>query len=318
MLLKSAVPAIEVNSLSKIYERSNGNRITAVQNLNLTVERGQIFGLLGPNGAGKTTTIKMICGLIRPSSGQICLDGLDVFQHNKLAMGQIGAVLEGARNVYWRLSALQNLIYFGRLKGKNIQLKERAERLLQDLDLWERRNDEVRFFSRGMQQKVALASALMGSPSVLLLDEPTLGLDIQAARNIKKLIKRLAQEQGKTIILTTHHLDIAQEVCDQVAILSRGQLVANQPVKALLALFSQEYYEIRLRGSQFNRQSGSFAHLVVKQNENELTLTGPMSNGQITSLIGQAQDKGFTLISVNRVEPDLEEVFLKLVEGEKV
>jgi ABC-2 type transport system ATP-binding protein len=233
-------------------------------------------------------------------------------------MGQIGAVLEGARNVYWRLSALQNLIYFGRLKGKNIQLKERAERLLQDLDLWERRNDEVRFFSRGMQQKVALASALMGSPSVLLLDEPTLGLDIQAARNIKKLIKRLAQEQGKTIILTTHHLDIAQEVCDQVAILSRGQLVANQPVKALLALFSQEYYEIRLRGSQFNRQSGSFAHLVVKQNENELTLTGPMSNGQITSLIGQAQDKGFTLISVNRVEPDLEEVFLKLVEGEKV
>jgi ABC-2 type transport system ATP-binding protein len=154
----------------------------------------------------------------------------------------------------------------------------------------------------------------MSDPAILLLDEPTLGLDVQAARTVKRWIKHLAQEQGKTIVLTTHQLDIAQEVCHQVAIISHGKLVANQPVKALLALFSQEYYEIRLRGSHFNSQSGSFSGLTVKQNENELTLTGPISDGQITTLLAQAQEKGLTLISVNRVEPDLEEVFMKLVE----
>ncbi len=315
MSLLSAVPAIELQSLNKVYSRPNGGRITAVQNLNLTVEAGQVFGLLGPNGAGKTTTIKMICSLIRPTSGRICLNGLDVFQHKRAAMGQIGAVLEGARNVYWRLTAWQNLLYFGRLKGKTKQLKRRAERLLRQLDLWERRNDQVRLFSRGMQQKVALACALMSDPAILLLDEPTLGLDVQAARIVKEWIKHLAQDQGKTVILTTHQLDMAQDVCQQVAIINRGQLVANQPVKALLALFSQEYYEIRLRGSQFKMQSGSFAGLMVTQDEDELTIAGPMSTGQITTLLSQAQENGFVLVSVNQVEPDLEEVFMKLVVG---
>jgi ABC-2 type transport system ATP-binding protein len=158
----------------------------------------------------------------------------------------------------------------------------------------------------------------MSNPSILLLDEPTLGLDVQAARNIKEMIKQLAEEQGKTIVLTTHQLDIAQEVCDQIAIISRGRLVANEPVKSLLTLFSREYYEIRLHSSTFVKQTGSFGNLTVKQNENELILTGPMSPSQITTLLAQAQEKGLTLVSVNRTEPDLEEVFMKLVEEEQV
>jgi ABC-2 type transport system ATP-binding protein len=231
-------------------------------------------------------------------------------------MAGIGAVLEGARNVYWRLTAWQNLLYFGRLKGQTRQLDKRAELLLKELDLWDRRDDEVRLFSRGMQQKVALASALMNNPSILLLDEPTLGLDVQAARTIKQMIKQLAVEEGKTIVLTTHQLEIAQEVCNQIAIISRGQLVANHPVKVLLRMFSQEYYEIRLRSSGFVRQAGSFGGLTVIQNDNELVLTGPMTPGQITTLLAQAQEKGLSLVSVNRTEPDLEDVFMTLVAEE--
>jgi ABC-2 type transport system ATP-binding protein len=314
MSLSFATPAIKLQSLSKTYARPNGNQITAVHNLDLTVEPGQVFGLLGPNGAGKTTTIKMICSLVQPSTGQIYLNGLDVFQHKNAAMNQIGAVLEGARNVYWRLSAWQNLLYFGRLKGKTGQLKEQAEQLLRELDLWERRNDEVRLFSRGMQQKVALASALMSDPPILLLDEPTLGLDIQAARTIKRLIKQLSEEQGKTIILTTHQLDLAQDVCQQIAIISRGQLVANQPVKQLLALFRQEYYEIRLNGSLADEAFALFDEMTVTRNDDGLALTGPLSDDQLFTHLAQAQEMGLTLISVNRVEPDLEEVFMKLVE----
>jgi ABC-2 type transport system ATP-binding protein len=315
MSLLSAIPAIEVQSLNKIYTRPNGRQITAVQNLSLVVEPGQVFGLLGPNGAGKTTTIKMICSLVRPSSGNIFLNGLDVARQKKSAMKQIGAVLEGARNVYWRLSAWQNLLYFGRLKGRPARLKERAEQLLCELDLWERRNDEVRFFSRGMQQKVALAAALMSDPPILLLDEPTLGLDIHAARTMKRLITQLAGEEGKTIILTTHQLDLAQEVCQQIAIISHGRLVANQPVRQLLALFRREYYEIHLSGSLPEESSGRFEGMNITRNEEGLlVLTGPLSDEQLYSCLAQAREMDLALISVNRVEPDLEEIFMKLVE----
>ncbi len=314
MSLSAAIPAIELKSLSKIYKRPNNNTITAVQNLDLSVEAGQIFGLLGPNGAGKTTTIKMICSLVQPSTGQILLNGFDIARQKNAAMTQIGAVLEGARNIYWRLSAMQNLLYFGRLKGKSYQLKERAEQLLHNLDLWERRNDEVRFFSRGMQQKVALAAALVSDPPILLLDEPTLGLDVQATITMKHLIKRLAEEHSKTIILTTHQLDLAQEVCHQIAIISRGRLIANHPVRQLLALFRQEYYQIQLSGSLNGKSSSHFEGLNKTVNKEGLTLVGPMSDEQLYALLSDAESLGLTLISVNQVEPDLEEVFMKLVE----
>jgi ABC-2 type transport system ATP-binding protein len=259
--------------------------------------------------------MKMVCGLVRPTSGQIFLNGVDVSRHKRAAMSQIGAVLEGARNVYWRLSAWQNLIYFGRLKGGSKKIKETAEQLLHELDLWDRRSDEVRFFSRGMQQKVALAAALMNDPPVLLLDEPTLGLDVQAARSIKNLINKLAAEQGKTIILTTHQLDIAQELCHQVAIMRQGQLVANQPIRQLLALFREEYYQIQLCGSAADLPPHFAETMTVSQQDGEVSLTGPLSNDQLHELLAQVRDTGLPLLSVNRVEPDLEEVFFRLMEA---
>ncbi|HLZ81816.1 MAG TPA: ABC transporter ATP-binding protein [Ktedonobacteraceae bacterium] len=166
--------AIEITSLSKIYPTAHRETVAAVDDLNLVVEAGQVFGFLGANGAGKTTTIKMMCGLITPTTGLIRIGGHDVSRERSAVMHLIGAVLEGTRNVYWRLTAWQNLMYFGHLKGSwGKELKERAKELLGELDLWERRNDPLRTFSRGMQQKVAIACALIGNPSIILLDEPT-------------------------------------------------------------------------------------------------------------------------------------------------
>lgn len=142
-------PAIQIKNLSKSYKSSNGEKIQAVDELDLSIDAGQVFGFLGANGAGKTTTIKMMCGLVKPTDGDVFLNGFDVRKERRKAMTQIGAVLEGTRNVYWRMSAWENILYFGRLKavhGK--ELKQRAEMLIRELDLWERRNDKVRTFSR--------------------------------------------------------------------------------------------------------------------------------------------------------------------------
>ena len=179
--------------------------------ITLSVLPGQVIGLLGPNGAGKTTTIKMTCGLILPTEGTIRINGYDVGRQRSHAVRQIGAVLEGSRNVYWPLSAWQNLIYFGRLKGlRTAQIRPRAQRLLTELGLWERRNETVGSYSRGMQQKVAIAAALITNPPVILLDEPAIGLDVEAARTVKDWIKHLADDKGKTVVLTTHELSNAR------------------------------------------------------------------------------------------------------------
>src|SRR5579875_1202209 len=220
-------PAIELSGLTKRYRRGNG-WLTAVDGVTLTVPHGQVIGLLGPNGAGKTTTIKMACGLIVPSAGRIRLNGYDVGRQRSGAVRQIGAVLEGSRNVYWPLSAWQNLLYFGRLKGLRVsEIRPRAQRLLTELDLWDRRHEPVGSFSRGMQQKVAIAAALITDPPIILLDEPTLGLDVEAARTVRGWIAQLARDEGKTIVLTTHQLDVAQQLSDRVAVIRQGSIIAD-------------------------------------------------------------------------------------------
>jgi ABC-2 type transport system ATP-binding protein len=307
--------AVETQGLCKVYKKSKGQIIKSVDNVNLSVPQGQVFGLLGPNGAGKTTTIKMICGLIIPSAGQILLHGKPVVQRHSEAMREIGAVLEGTRNIYWRLTAWQNLIYFGRLKAcSDKEIRMQAEPLLRELDLWRWKDEPVGQFSRGMQQKVAIASVLIADPSVVLLDEPTLGLDVQAARTVKEWVTRLAHEQGKTVIITSHELDMVQEVCDRAAILCQGQLVTDKPMNELLALFRQEHYEIKL-GAHINAvDSASFAGLSIGTWEKGTLLTGTINNqDNLNQLLTRIHYLGLPLVSVNQIEPDLEEVFVRLI-----
>lgn len=307
--------AIEITSLSKVYPVAHHETVTAVDNLNLTVATGQVFGFLGANGAGKTTTIKMMCGLITPTTGHIRINGHDVARARSAAMYQIGAVLEGTRNIYWRLTAWQNLMYFGHLKGRwGKGLKAHAKELLGELNLWDRRNDPIRTYSRGMQQKVAIACALIGDPSIVLLDEPTLGLDIQAARTVKEWIQRLTKEQGKTVILTTHQLDMAEELCDRIAIIRRGRLLTNRPLTELLHLFRQEHYQIRLKGHI--QQPDWFAGLTLAVEDSETTLTGNIADqNKLYTYLDTIRTHDLPLLSVTRVQPNLEEIFVQLLDG---
>lgn len=307
--------AIEITSLSKIYPAARRETVTAVDDLNLTVATGQVFGFLGANGAGKTTTIKMMCGLITPTAGRIRINGHDVARERSTVMYQIGAVLEGTRNVYWRLTAWQNLMYFGHLKGRwGKALKAHAKELLGELDLWDRRNDPIRTYSRGMQQKVAIACALIGDPSIVLLDEPTLGLDIQAARTVKEWIQRLTKEQGKTVILTTHQLDMAEELCDRVAIIRKGRLLTNRPLTELLHLFRQEHYQIRLKGHV--PQADWFEGLTLATEDGETTLTGSIADqNKLYTYLNTIHTHDLPLLSVTRVQPNLEEIFVQLLDG---
>lgn len=310
------IPAIKIEHLCKSYRQRHNNIIHAVQDLSLSIPKGQILGFLGANGAGKTTTIKMICGLVIPTSGSIQVNGYDLAREHSLVMRQIGAVLEGTRNVYWRLTPWQNLRYFGHLKGqRGKELKMRAEQLLRELDLWERRDDPIRMFSRGMQQKVAIACALIADPPIILLDEPTLGLDIQAAHTVKEWINRLAREQGKTVVLTTHQLDMAQELCDYVAIMRKGQLITHLPLENLLQHFRQERYQIRIKGLIPTGQKGRFAPLKIAVDGGETTLAGEVAGQeQLQSILGLLHALQLPLLSVERCEPDLEEVFIRLME----
>jgi ABC-2 type transport system ATP-binding protein len=312
----SVPPAIAITDLSKVYHRGKGTQVRAVDHLSLAIPAGEVVAFLGPNGAGKTTTIKMLGGLVTPTSGQIRLNGYNVGRDRAMAVRQIGAVLEGARNVYWSLSAWQNLLYFGRLKGlPRKAIVPRAEQLLRSLDLWERRNQTVGGFSRGMQQKVAIAAALIADPPILLLDEPTLGLDVQAARTVKEWIMQIAHEQGKTILLTTHQLAMAQEVSDRVAIIHQGRLLADLPVRDLLQRFRQDLYEIRL-GSPLDAGAGAWLDgLTVTSADGESRIRGPIPDqDRLYDLLAQIHAQHLPLLTVERVEPGLEDIFVRILE----
>src|SRR5712692_2828861 len=314
------VPAIEIQSLTKVYSRGGGQHIRAVDDVTLSVPPAEVFGLLGPNGAGKTTTIKLLCGLVTPTAGSVRLNGCDVDRQRSCAVLQLGAVLEGGRNVYWSLSAWQNLLYFGRLKGlRDREIKRRAEQILRELGLWDERHAQVGGFSRGMQQKVAVAAALITDPAILLLDEPTIGLDVEAARTVKDWMVRLAHEQGKTVVLTTHQLDMAQELSHRIAIMRRGRIVSDLPIAELLGKFRQDRYRIVLNTESDLHDLELPAGTSVAHEDGATVLTAPVLEGRdLYTLLARLGDARLSLRSIAQVEPDLEEVFLRLMREDAV
>jgi ABC-2 type transport system ATP-binding protein len=307
-------PAIELAGLTKRYRRGKG-WFTAVNDVTLSVPPGQVIGLLGPNGAGKTTTIKMACGLIVPTAGTIRLNGYDVERRRADAVRQIGAVLEGSRNVYWPLTAWQNLMYFGRLKGlRTAEIRPRAERLLADLGLWDRRDEAVGSYSRGMQQKVAIAAALITDPPILLLDEPTIGLDVEAARTVRDWIAHLAADEGKTIVLTTHQLAIVQELAGRIAVIRGGEIIADLPTGELLSRFAEDRFEVRVAGTP----DGLAAVLpagarAVPDGQATRVVLPDADQERLHRLLDVLYAKEVPLLSVTQAQPDLEEVFLRLI-----
>lgn len=204
--------AITTQALSRVFDQH-----LAVDQLDLTIPAGIVFGFLGPNGAGKTTTVRMLCTLIAPSSGSATVAGYTVGADNTQIRRHVGILTE-TPGLYEALDAMQNLTFFGRLYGLSAQAaRAQAERYLRLLELWGRHSEPVGGFSKGMRQKLALARALLHDPAVVFLDEPSSGLDPAAARTVRDFIKALRAE-GRTIFLTTHNLTEAEDLCDQLAI----------------------------------------------------------------------------------------------------
>lgn len=307
-------PAIEVRGLTKRFGAA-----TAVDDVSLEVPHGQVLGLLGPNAAGKTTTIKMIAGLVTPTAGTARLGGYDIRRQRSQAVRQLGAVLEGSRNVYWSLTAWQNLLYFGRLKGlRAAQVKPRAARLLRDLGLWDRRNERVGEFSRGMQQKVAVAAALVTDPPVVLLDEPTIGLDVEAARTVRQWVVQLARDEGKTIVLTTHQLAMAEELAGRVAVIRDGRVVTDLPTGQLLDRYVEDRFEVEVAGSGAAVTEALPVDAAVESADGATTITLPTADQEaLHDVLAGLRDGAVPVVGVSRVRPSLEDVFVKLVRGER-
>lgn len=222
---------------SSPWSRLKGRRpkewIVAVDHITLDIHEGEIFGLLGPNGAGKTTTIKMLCTLLEPTDGTARVNGYDVVRQAGMVRQSLGAVLTGERSIYWKLTGRENLEYFSALYHiPRAVAKERIDELLARLELSERADEYVEKYSSGMKQRIAISRALLANPPVLLLDEPTVGLDPQAARNLREQILEIRAE-GRTVLLTTHYMEEADQLCDRVGIIDQGKIIALDTPQAL-------------------------------------------------------------------------------------
>ncbi|MEZ4673899.1 MAG: ATP-binding cassette domain-containing protein [Caldilineaceae bacterium] len=251
-----AANIVEVHNLRKLYQRTKHkegisfwqkflpagkvhDEFVAVDDVSFAIRQGEIFGLLGPNGAGKTTTIKMLCTLLEPTAGTATVCGYDVVQQADTVRQRLGAVLTGERSIYWKLTGRENLHYFAALYHiPPAVAKERINELLARFELTKRADELVEKYSTGMKQRIAIAKALLAKPPVILLDEPTLGLDPQAARNLRELIRELKAD-GHTILLTTHYMEEADQLSDRIGIIDGGKIIALDSSAALKASINQ-------------------------------------------------------------------------------
>ena len=202
--------------------------VSAVKDITLEIPKGQIIGVLGINGAGKTTTIRMLASIIAPSSGTLTMNGVDAVKNHRWVKERINVISGGERNLYWRLTAIENLKYFGSLYGlSGVKLKEKIAELLKIVGLEEAEDIPVERYSKGMKQRLQIARGLINDPEYIFLDEPTLGLDIVIAKEIRTMIKELAQEGKKGVLLTTHYISEAEELCDYIYVLDKGRMIAR-------------------------------------------------------------------------------------------
>lgn len=223
----------------------------AVDHVNFSVQSGEVFGLLGPNGAGKTTTIRMLSTLLEPTAGTALINGYDVQRQADAVRRSLGAVLTGERSIYWKLTGRENLQYFAALNHLPPALaKRRVRELLERLELSNRADDFVERYSSGMKQRIAIAKALLANPPVVLLDEPTVGLDPQSARNLRELILDIRRE-GRTVLLTTHYMEEADQLADRIGIIDAGKIIAlDTPSNLKAAIHRLDVLQLEIDGYQ--------------------------------------------------------------------
>lgn len=291
---------IEVTQLTKIYHTGKGGApLRAVDGVDFAVREGEVFGLLGPNGAGKTTTIRMLTGLSRPTSGHARILDFDLRSDITRIKKHIGVVPE-VSNLYDELSALDNLVFAMQLYGvPRREWKSRAEALLARFHLSERRDTPFARLSRGMKRALTVAAALAHRPSLLFLDEPTTGLDVMSARNLRQMIEGL-RDEGVTVFLTTHYLEEAERLCDRIAIIVKGRIIALDTVDGLKAA-AQDTTVVEVTLSDRTGQ--------IKTRRVEGI--NDVAEG-VRMALAQAETEGQRVLAVNTLRPTLEDVFVKL------
>ncbi len=308
---------IETQNLTRTF----GN-LTAVDNLNLQVEKGEVFGMLGPNGAGKTTTIRMLACLIAPTKGSATIAGYDIHRDSLEVRQSVGILTENP-SLYERLTANENMEFFAQAYGLDDaeDRHRRIQELLEFFNLWDRRDDKVATFSKGMKQKLAIVRATVHRPPVLFLDEPTAGLDPESAKEIRDLIVQLSQHEKRTILLSTHHLEDAEKLCSRVMIMNKGKcIIMGSPDELRQKTNIQQIIQISLTHiTPKIVASAEKSHLaknvevdkkesVLKVSVDDVRLATP----ELVRLIVEAEGQ---ILSVNVFRPSLEEAYLKLIKG---
>ena len=300
---------IAINNLSKVYK----NGLTALKNINLNIKKGEIFAMLGPNGAGKTTLINIICGIVKPTSGEIAVEGFDIIDDYRETRSRIGLVpqeltLEQFETVF------NNVSYSRGLYGKKPD-PAHIEKVLKQLSLWDKKDRILRQLSGGMKRRVLIAKALSHEPQILFLDEPTAGVDVELRQEMWKLVENL-RETGVTVILTTHYIEEAEAIADRVGVINQGEIIVVEEKKELLKKMGQKTLTIELQ-DEIIKLPDSLSKYGLNFGANKMSLiyTYNLKEKQtgITNLLQDIKDAGLKLRDLKTEQSNLEKIFVSLV-----
>ena len=300
---------IAINNLSKVYK----NGLTALKNINLNIKKGEIFAMLGPNGAGKTTLINIICGIVKPTGGEIAVEGFDIIDDYRETRSRIGLVpqeltLEQFETVF------NNVSYSRGLYGKKPD-PTHIEKVLKQLSLWDKKDRILRQLSGGMKRRVLIAKALSHEPQILFLDEPTAGVDVELRQEMWKVVESL-RETGVTIILTTHYIEEAEAIADRVGVINQGEIIVVEEKKELLKKMGQKTLTIELQDEIIKiPDTLSKYSLNFGVNKMSLIYTYNLHEKQtgITNLLQDIKDAGLKLRDLKTEQSNLEKIFVSLV-----
>ena len=306
--------AIRIQSLTRDF-----GSVRALDNLSLEIQAGIIFGFLGPNGAGKTTTIRLLLGLIEPAAGRAEVLGYDTCTQADEIRSQVGALLEH-NGIYEQMSAEDNLEFYGRANlMPAIERSRRIQDVLVEMGLWDRRKDIAGTWSRGMKQKLALARAILHRPRLVLLDEPTAGLDVQAAMAVRENLSSLAEREGVTVFLTTHNMVEAEKLCAQIAVIRQGRLVAQGAPDELRAKTGKP--QVIVSGQGFHEQVinklRQIPEVASVEKQNLHLVVYLRADPDIPALIDLLAGEGVQVTEVRQGKASLEETYLQLMEEER-
>jgi ABC-2 type transport system ATP-binding protein len=307
---------IKTQGLTKVFKigKKGETELVAVDDLSLEVESGEVFGFLGPNGAGKTTTVRMLTGLIRPSSGSAQVAGFELGEDDTNIRRNVGILTESP-GMYERLTAEKNLTIFANLYDVP-DIEKSVNKYLSMLDLWERRHDAVGSFSKGMRQKLAVARALIHEPQILFLDEPTTGLDPEASKTVRDFVEELKNE-GRTIFMTTHNLDEAERLCDRVGIFQQRLLTVDSPSNLREKMFGRKVVfhlsEVKPEWIDLVTNIAGAGNVEAVDNKLVISLQDPeASNPEIIKALVMA---GAQLRFVGEIRHSLEQIYLEMVKS---